>query len=122
MEFPVFLQTPHYQAIFFIGLTVLLFVLKRQNQEENIWMLAGVIYVLFILVNALTLFWLANSWSYFFYSMLVSVAYLFLIEKICNAFISMYKTEGSGEGSMIFLVIIYHPIALLLVMLVKWLF
>ncbi|ELR69374.1 hypothetical protein C900_05064 [Fulvivirga imtechensis AK7] len=38
------------------------------------------------------------------------------------AFNELLKLKGSGESGMIFLVIIYHPFLLLLVVFLKWVY
>jgi hypothetical protein len=37
-----------------------------------------------------------------------------------SGMLSILKLKGSGEGAMAFLILIYQPVALLLVMVAKW--
>jgi hypothetical protein len=115
-------QRPLYQAIFFLILTIVLYAIVRPGEAEKVWVIAGILYITFILTNSI-LFWPAGTaWSYFFYSLLFSIIYLVVIGGVVKVYSDLFKVEGSGESGMIFLVIIYHPFALLLVMLLKWLF
>jgi hypothetical protein len=115
-------QRPLYQAMFFLVLTIVLYALIRPGDAEKMWVIAGILYITFILTNSI-LFWPAGTaWSYFFNSLLFSVVYLVVIGGVVKVYSNLFKVEGSGESGMIFLVIMYHPFALLLVMLLKWLF
>lgn len=116
------LQKPFAQSILFLGLTVLLLLIVRPKQEEMVWTLAGILYILFILTNSIFLFWQTTVWSYFFYSLLFTLIYLFSIQGLVAAHLRLFTTTGAGESSMIFLVVIYHPFALLFVIFLKWLY
>jgi hypothetical protein len=115
-------QKPLYQALLFTGVTLLLFIIIRPQKTETLWTIAGAVYGLFILTNTIALCFEANVWSYFLYSMLFTVLYLLIAGVMVSAFSSMLKAEGSGESSMIFLVIIYHPFLLLLTIFLKWVY
>ena len=82
--------------------------------------ITGVVYAVFILTNSILIFFGQNIWSYFFTSLLFSLIYVVVIALLSSLFMSMAKVEGSGESAMMFLIIFYHPFALLLVMGVKW--
>lgn len=114
------LGRPLYQAVFFCVVMVLLFVVVRPADKEALWMMAGITYVLFMLVNAVMVWHTDSQWTYFFISLLVSVSYLIVANSAVKAHTVLFKTEGSDESSMVFLVIMYHPVAVLVVMLVKW--
>jgi hypothetical protein len=113
---------PMYQAIACVLVLLILYVIFRPNDEERVWVLAGVTYLLFILLNAVMLWFVPAHWTYFFMSLLISVAYLFVANLIVTGYTSSFNVKGSGESSMIFLVIIYHPFVLLLVIFAKWLY
>jgi len=117
-----FIQKPLYQALLFIGVTLVLFIAIRPQKTETLWTIAGAVYGLFILTNTIVLCFEANVWSYFLYSMLFTVLYLLVAGAMVSAFSSMLKAGGSGESGMIFLVIIYHPFLLLLMIFLKWIY
>jgi hypothetical protein len=71
-------------------------------------------------VNAGLLWFDSSPWRYFFYSILFAVGYLFCIAITMQGVLKVLKLEGSGESAMAFLILIYQPFALLLVMIVKW--
>jgi hypothetical protein len=84
--------------------------------------MAGVLYVAFILTNT-AFIWVADKpWIYLLISIGLSVLYVFLIGLISTGYCKLVETEGSGESGMIFLVVMYHPVLLLLVILIKWLY
>ena len=84
------------------------------------WNVAAFTFGLFLIVNA-GLLWIADSpWRYFFYSIGFAVGYLLLIAIIVPGLLKVLQLKGSGESAMAFLILIYQPFALLLVMLVKW--
>jgi len=84
------------------------------------WLIAAYTFALFLIVNA-GLLWFADSpWRYFFYSIGFAVGYLLLIAIIMRGLLRVLHLKGSGESAMAFLIVIYQPVALLLVMVVKW--
>lgn len=115
-----FIQLPIYQALLFLLLTPILILISRPGSADKAWVIAGSLFVLFLLVNS-ALLWFADSpWRYFFYSIGFAIGYLLIIAVMMPGLLRILKLEGSGESAMIFLILIYQPIALLLVMLVKW--
>lgn len=116
------LQKPWYQAGVLLALTVLLYILLRPKQQDSLWLIAGLGYALFILVNALASWFSDSGWSYALLSLLTSVLYLAAAAAIVTLFTSLLQAKGSGESAMIFLIIIYHPVALALVKLSQWLY
>lgn len=122
MPFINYIRGPHYQVILCLSIIILLFVIIRPAQLDRLWVIAGVLYLVFILINAISIWFADHVWSYFFYSLLISVLFLFVANGLVNLYSKLWQLEGSGESSMIFLVIIYHPVLLLAVMLVRWFF
>lgn len=116
------LHKPAYQALLFVLLTIVLAVVVRPKNAEKVWVLCGVVYCLFIATNSALSFWAVEVWSYFFLSLGFTIVYLFAIAIIVKVIIKALKLAGSEESAMVFLVVIFHPIALLLVLLLKWAF
>jgi hypothetical protein len=115
------IHSPFVQAIFFLILIPIVIPVLRPSSTEHIYNTAGILFVLFIVVNTVLLFWSPTPWRYFFISVLAAVLFIMVAYQIAVIFIKyIYKIEGSGESSMIFLVIMYHPPALLIAMLIKW--
>ncbi len=117
-----FLQKPFIQALFFIFLTIVAVLVIKPKTIDKTWTLAGIFFISFMLVNALLIWVAADSWSYFFYSFLFAVLYLCSISVILPALIKLVKIEGTAESAMIFVFIIYHPVLLLFVLFIKWLY
>jgi hypothetical protein len=117
-----FIQKPIGQLVAFITATLLILLIVRTRTAETLWTMAGVIYILFILTNSLLIWKAEQPWLYFFISLGLSVLYILLISLITKAYEAVIHVHGSGESGMIFLVIIYHPVTLLLVVVAKWLF
>ena len=113
---------PAYQAFFFILLTIVLALIIRPRSAEKVWVMCGVMYCFFIVTNSVLSFWAAEVWSYFFLSLGFTLLYLILIAVIVKIIVSALKLAGSEESAMIFLVVIFHPVALLLVLFLKWAF
>lgn len=111
---------PLYQAIALLVATLLALLIVRPKENDAAWTLAGVFYIIFILLNSIVLVWQDRPWPYFFYSLLFSVVYILAAGFLMSAYSNSGRGSGSGESSMIFLVIIYHPFTLLLGMLAKW--
>jgi hypothetical protein len=122
MDSTVFLliQKPAYQALLFLLLTPLLILVIQPRSADMAWTIATIIFVLFLIVNAGMLWFDDNPWRYFLYSIGFSVAYLLIIGQIIEPLLKLMRLDDSGESAMAFLVIIYQPFALLLVMFAKW--
>lgn len=114
------LKKPAYQALLFFLLTPILIFIFQPKSADKAWLIAGYMFILFLVINA-GLLWLDNSpWRYFFYSIGFAVAYLLLIAILMPNILKILQLKGSEESAMAFLILIYQPPALLLVMLAKW--
>jgi hypothetical protein len=84
------------------------------------WLIAAYPFGLFLIVNAGLLWFDDSPWRYFFYSIGCALVYLMLVAIIMRGLLKFLKLESSEESAMVFLILIYQPFALLLVMLAKW--
>ena len=114
------IQKPIYQAILFLVLTPLVIFILQPKSADAAWLIAVYAFVLFLIVNAGLLWFTDSPWHYFFYSMGVAIAYVIIIAVIMPGLIKILKLKSPEESAMAFLIVIYQPFALLLVMLVKW--
>lgn len=115
-----YLLKPYAHVIVFLVVTFVGFILLRPKDANALYTMAGVIYVVFILANSVLIYFAQNTWPYFFVSLLFSLIYLMAVSLLSSLYIQMAKVDGSGESAMMFLVILYHPVVLLLVIFVKW--
>ena len=114
---------PLYQWLIFIGLAfILIFIILRPKKEDSVWVIAAGTYLAFILINSIFIWTAESTWSYFLSSLFFSLLYLMAVNFLVQLYSQQANTEGSGESSMIFLVIIYHPFSLLLVIFIKWIY
>lgn len=114
------LQRPFVQVLFFILITILsVFIIEPKN-ADSIWVIAGYVFIGFMLVNSILICTVSNGWSYFFYSLGFSALYLVIIGIIITTSIKLLKMEGSAESAMIFIFMIYHPVLLLFILFLKW--
>jgi hypothetical protein len=116
----LFIQKPAYQALLFLVLTPVLIFAIRPKSADTAWLIAAGTFALFLIVNAGLLWPNDSPWRYFFYSICFAVGYLLLVAIIMPPLLRALKLDSSGESAMAFLILIYQPFALLLVMLVKW--
>lgn len=116
----LFIQNPAYQALLFLLLTPILIFAIRPKSSDKVWDIAAYIFVLFLIVNAGLLWFDESPWRYFLYSIGVAVGYLLFITIIISGLLRVLQLKGSEESAMAFLILIYQPFALLLVMLAKW--
>ena len=122
MEFNVyfFVQKPFYQVLLFsLSTPIIIFVIQPKTADKA-WLIAAYIFFVFLIVNAGMLWFDDNPWRYFFYSIGFALVYLLFIAIIMSAMLRFLHLESSGESAMAFLMLIYQPFALMLVMLVKW--
>jgi hypothetical protein len=116
----LFIQKPAYQVLLFVLLTPILIFLIRPKSADQAWLIAAFTFGAFLIVNA-TLLWFDDSpWRYFFYSLGFAVGYILLIAIIMPGLLRVLQLRSSEESAMAFLILIYQPFALLLVMLAKW--
>lgn len=115
------LRQPLYQLVLFLLITLISIPFLSAKSANAVWNVAGVLYIGFIFMNAV-IFWFEDSiWSYFFISMAFSLLYILVAGILVSLLIGALKIVGSGESATIFVFVIYHPVILLLVMLLKWL-
>ena len=122
MDWNVYLliQKPAYQALLFLLITPILIFVIQPKSADTAWTIAAYTFVLFLMVNAGLLWFDHSPWRYFFYSIGLAVGYLLCIAIIMPGLLRVLQLKGSEESAMAFLILIYQPFALLLVMLVKW--
>jgi hypothetical protein len=116
----VFIQNPAYQALLFLFLTPVFILVRRPKQADKAWLIAAYTFALFMIVNAVLLWFDDNPWHYFFYSLGSALLYLLLIAIMMQGLIRVLRLKSSEENAMVFLIVIYQPFALLLVMVAKW--
>lgn len=117
-----FLQKPFDQSGFFVLLTLVIIPFLRRKTANASWNVAGLMYLAFIVTNSIVQYFVENTWSYFFTSLGISVLYVLVIGTIVEWLIGRLKISGSGESATIFLFIIYHPVVLLGVILIRWIY
>ena len=114
------LRQPWNQSGFFLLITLLIVPFLKWKTANAPWNVAGLSYIGFIVVNSIFLWFTESTWMYFFTSLAISLAYVLVAGTLVQFLIRLLKIEGPGESAMIFLTIIYHPVALLMVILLKW--
>jgi hypothetical protein len=117
---PDLLIKPAFQALLFFLTTPVLVLVIRPKTADRAWLIAAYTFGLFLIVNAGLLWFDDRPWRYFFYSIGFAVGYLVLIGAMMPGLIKFLQLESSAESAMAFLILMYQPFALLLVMLAKW--
>lgn len=115
-----FSQKPFIQSLVFLFVTLCGIVFLNPKNVDNAWNIAGLVFIAFIVVNAVCIWFADNRMHYFFYSLGFSVFYLACIAILLPIGIRLLNIEGSGESAMVFIFILYHPVLLLMVLFVKW--
>ena len=113
-------QKPPYQALLFLIITPVLILVFQPKSADAAWSIAAYTFGLFLIVNAGMLWFDDSPWRYFFYSIGCALVYLLIIALVMAGMLKVLKLKGSEESAMAFIILIYQPFALLLVMLVKW--
>ena len=116
----LFIQKPVYQALLFLLLTPILIFAIRPKSADTAWAIAVYTFALFLVINAGLLWFDDSPWRYALYSIGSSVAYLVCIAILMAGMLRVLQLKGAEEGAMAFLIVIYQPFALLLVILAKW--
>lgn len=115
-----YIGRPLLQIVFFTLLSAVIMPIARPKNADSVYAIAGGIYAAFVVVNSILLFFAPRTWPYFFQSMLASIIYLLVAALLAAMYLSITKTKGSSEGAMVFLVVLYHPPALLLAIFLQW--
>lgn len=114
------LQKPVYQAVLFLLFTPLLIFVLRPESADKAWQIAVYVFGVFLVVNAALLWFAEKPWGYFFYSIASALLYILLIALIMRVVLRLLRVESSEESAMAFLIVIYQPFALMLMMLLRW--
>ena len=120
MDVYLFIQKPAYQALLFLFLTPALIFVVQPKSADTAWQLAVYTFVLFLIVNAVLLWFADSPWRYFFYSIGFAIGYILIIAIVMQGVLRILQLKSPEESAMAFLIVMYHPFALLFVMLVKW--
>ena len=113
-------RQPLYQVALFLVITLITVPFLSPKNANAIWNTAGILYIGFILTNAV-LFWFADgTWSYVLISLGYSLLYILVAGVLVSSLIRVLKIPGSGESAGIFIFIIYHPLILLFIVFLKW--
>ncbi|HCM75101.1 MAG TPA: hypothetical protein DIS90_01870 [Cytophagales bacterium] len=113
-------QKPIFQALIFFILTTPFVLVLSPTDADEAWLIAGYCFYGFLLINTVVLWFVDEAWRYFFHSVTFAFIYVILISFLMPILILKMDLRGSGESAMVFLFIIYHPAALLVVMLARW--
>ena len=116
------IQKPTYQGLLFVIFTLILAFVLRPRNADHAWVICGLVYGVFILTNSILAFYTISIWQYFFISIGISLLYLLVIALVVKILINSLKLEGPEESAMIFIIIIFHPVALLFSIFLKWVF
>tara|TARA_R110002096_G_scaffold9060_1_gene36504 strand:- start:4004 stop:4387 length:384 start_codon:yes stop_codon:yes gene_type:complete len=113
------LEDPLLLATAFVVITLVCLLLGKKH-AESMWGTAGAIYGGYILTSSLSVFLADDVWQCVVISLGCSVLYLILIGCFVQAGIGLFKLQGSSQGAMVFVVIMYHPIVLLAAAGIQW--
>jgi hypothetical protein len=116
----LFIQNPAYQALLFVLLTPIVILTTKPKTADRAWMLAIYLFAGFLALNTALLWWDDSPWHYLFYSLGFSVGYILFVAVMMPVLLKPLRLKSSQESAMAFLIVIYQPLALLLIMLAKW--
>jgi hypothetical protein len=117
-----FVRKPAGQLTMFLAVTLIAELLAQTSDTSILWMIAGIIYAGFILTNSILISGADNVWGYFLYSLVISVVFVFISFGITAGYAAIIHAKGGNESSMVYLIIIYHPFAMLTVIFLRWLY
>ncbi|MCM4153946.1 hypothetical protein DHD05_20340 [Arenibacter sp. N53] len=115
-------STPLYLTIGFFLITVLSLLIFGKDQAENLWSIGGIIFGCYLIFSSILVLFIDTGWGYFFSILGYSILYLIITGILIQIIIQVQQIPGSNESAMIFLIIMFHPILLLFLKFIKWLF
>jgi hypothetical protein len=116
------LKKPVWQFIIFLLLTLITLIVIRPAGQESLWTAAGIIYGVFILSNSLMILNTKSPKQYFWISLGFSALYPLSAAAVVMVYGFIFSVNGPAESSMVFLIFIYHPFTLGLILLLEWIF
>ncbi|RAJ08949.1 hypothetical protein LV92_03167 [Arenibacter echinorum] len=117
-----YFSSPLYLTIGFLLLTVLSLLIFGKDQAESLWNIGGIVFGCYIIFSSILVLFIDAGWGYFFRILGYSILYLILSGILIQIIIQVRQIPGSNESAMIFLIIMFHPILLLFLKFIKWLF
>jgi hypothetical protein len=117
-----FFKKPVWQFATFLLLTLAALLILDPVDQEILWSTAGIIYGVFILCNSLLILTSKAIWRYFWISLGLSFLYPFAAATVILLYSFIFSVTGPRESSMVFLIAIYHPFTLGLIILLEWIF
>jgi hypothetical protein len=117
-----FIRKPAGQLTLFLAVTVVAEPLAQTTDTAILWMIAGIIYAAFILTNSILISGADNVWQYFLFSLILSVVFALLSFAVTSGYAAILNAKGGNESSMVYLISIYHPFALLTVIFLRWVY
>lgn len=117
-----YLSSPLYLTIGFFLLTALLILIFGKDQAERLWNIGGIVFGCYIIFSSILILFIDAGWSYFFSILGYSILNLIFTGILIQIIIQVKQIPGSNESAMTFLIIILHPIFLLFLKFIKWLF
>ncbi|MEQ8559909.1 MAG: hypothetical protein RID18_00240, partial [Cytophagales bacterium] len=93
------------------------------RSAESLWNIGGIVFGCYIIFSSILILFIdVARWGYFFSIMGYSVLYLIFTGISIQIIIQVKQIPGSNESAMVFLIIMFHPIVLLFLKFIKWLF
>ena len=117
-----YLSKPLYLTFAFFLLTVLSLLIFGKDQAESLWNIGGIVFGCYIIFSSILILFKDSGWGYFFSILGYSILYLIFTGILIQIIIQVKQIPGSNESAMVFLIILFHPILLLFLKLIKWLF
>lgn len=117
------LQKPLYASLIFWGVSMLMaFVALVSKKEIDVWSVAVVVYIAYIICSSFFVVYAPFKWHYFIKTMGCSILYVALSAIGLVALNELLGAKNTHQTSMVFLVIMYHPLCLLFFMLGAWIY
>ena len=80
------LHRPLHQWLLFISVTLVVLLIIRPQKEDSLWVMAGVLYIGFILTNSAFIWAAERPWMYLLISFGLSIAYILVIAMVTTAY------------------------------------
>ncbi|MFK7740105.1 MAG: hypothetical protein AB8H80_07245 [Planctomycetota bacterium] len=115
------LEDPLPLAVAFASVTLLSLPLGRRT-AGRMWGTAGTVYGCYILTSSLCALLALDILPFAITTLGCSALYMIFVGGVVQVLIKLFKIQGSSEGAMVFLIIIYHPITLLVAAGIRWVY
>ena len=118
------LKSPFWQLGYASAICVVLLLLVSSSKPnaEMVINFAALVFVGFMIVNSIGSYFADSFWIYVLKSVGAVIGFMLAAQILIAIFTEIFSIKGSQEGVMIFLVVIYYPVGIIIMGVIRSIF